>query len=70
MDKKKIIDNIEKLINGEVNDYIFEDICEKNVVESALENVVIRLVNTYKKYTNGKAGLSDYISALRNFMLS
>ena len=70
MDKKKIIDNIEKLINGEVNDYIFEDICEKNVVENALENVVIRLVNTYKKYTNGKAGLSDYISALRNFMLS
>ena len=70
MDKEQIIDHVEKLINGEVDDYTLLQDDDANVVESALENVVIRLINTYKKYCAGKAGLSDYISTLRNFMLS
>lgn len=70
MDKERIIENVEKLINGEVDDYIPEYISEGDVVECALENVVIRLVNIFKKYCDGRAGLSDYVSTLRNFMLS
>lgn len=70
MDKERIIENIEKLINGEADDYIPEHCSEGNVVDFALENVVIRLVNTFKKYRAGGAGLSDYLSTLRNFMLS
>ena len=68
--REQIIDNVEKLINGETDDYCpFQD-SDTNVVERALENVVVRLVNSYKKYCAGAAGLSDYISALRSFMLS
>lgn len=70
IDREQIIDNVEKLINGETDDYYpFHD-SDSNVVEGALENVVIRLVNSYKKYCAGTAGLSDYISALRSFMIS
>lgn len=70
MDKERIIDNIEKLINEEIYDY--DPSCDRddNAVENALNNIVIRLVNTYKKYRVGEAGLSDYISVLRSFMLS
>lgn len=70
MDRKQIIDNVEKLINFEIDhlDFCKED--GADVVESALENVAIRLINVYKKYQEGTAGLSDYISTLRNFMLS
>lgn len=70
MDRKQIIDDVEKLINFEIDQWEF---CKEegvDVVESALENVVIRLMNTYRKYQEGTAGLSDYISTLRNFMLS
>lgn len=70
MDKEQIIDNIEKLINGEINSYIFSHNNDANAIESALENVVIRLINIHNKYYAGEAGLSDYISALRSFMLS
>lgn len=70
MDKEQIVDSIEKLINGEADDYTYSHDSDANVVEAALENVVVRLVNTYKKYCAGEAGLSDYISVLRNFMLS
>ena len=70
MDKEQIVDHVEKLINGEVEEYILLRDGDANVVESALENVVIRLINTYKKYCAGEAGLSDYMSSLRNFMLS
>ena len=70
MDKALIVDNIEKLINGEVNGYIPEHENNANAVESALNNVIVRLVNILKKYRNGEAGLSDYLSTLRSFMLS
>lgn len=40
------------------------------MVESALENVVIRLINTFMKYKKGMVGVSDYLSVLRNFMIS
>ena len=70
MERVRIIDYIERLINGEVDDYIPEYDSDANAVESALENVVARLVNTLKKYRTGDAGLSDYVSALRSFMLS
>lgn len=70
MDKEQIVDSIEKLINGEIGDFTLSLDSDANVVESALENVAIRLVNIYKKYHAGKAGLSDYISVLRSFMLS
>ena len=70
MDKEQIIDSIEKFINDESYDFNSLHDREDNVVEGALKNVVVRLVNTYKKYRAGEAGLSDYISALRSFMLS
>lgn len=70
MDKVRIIDHVEKFINGEVDEYIPEYDSDTNAVESALENVVTRLMNTFKKYRAGEAGLSDYVSALRSFMLS
>ena len=70
IDREQIINNVEKLINGEIDDYCpFLD-SNTNVVEGALENIVIRLVNSFKKYCAGTAGVSDYISALRSFMLS
>lgn len=70
MDKALIVDHIEKLINGEIDEYILEYDSGANAVESALENVVARLVNTFQKYRAGEAGLSDYVSTLRSFMLS
>ncbi len=70
MDKDQIIDSVEKYINDEIDDYNPLYDYDANVVENALKNVVIRLVNTYKKYRVGEAGLSDYISTLRGFMLS
>lgn len=70
MDKEQIIDCIEKFINEEIDDYDFSHDSDTDVVENALKNVVVRLVNTYKKYRVGEAGLSDYICVLRSFMLS
>lgn len=70
MDKEKIIDSIEKFINEEIDEYDPTHDSDANTVECALENVVVRLVNTYKKYRTGEAGTSDYISVLRSFMLS
>lgn len=70
MDKEQILDNIEKFINEEIDDYNPSHDSDADAVESALENVVVRLVNIYKKYRAGEAGLSDYISVLRSFMLS
>lgn len=70
MDKEQIIDSIEKFINEEIDEYNPSHDSDANTVESALENVAVRLVNTYKKYRGGDAGLSDYISVLRSFMLS
>ena len=70
IDKALIIDQIEKLINGEIDHCIPEHNSDANAVENTLENVVARLVNTFKKYREGEAGISDYVSTLRNFMLS
>ncbi len=69
IDREMIIDNIERFINGESDDYYpaHDDV---NVVNSALENIVVRLINTYRKYRTGEAGQSDYLSVLRSFMLS
>ena len=70
IDKALIIDQIEKLINGEIDHCIPEHSSDANAVKNTLENVVARLVNTFKKYREGEAGISDYVSTLRNFMLS
>ncbi len=70
MIKEQIIYSIEMFINEEIDDYEPLNDSDDNVVENALYNVVVRLVNTYKKYRVGEAGLSDYISALRSFMIS
>lgn len=70
IDRELIIDNIEKFINGETDDFCPVHDGEVNVVNSALENIVVRLINTYRKYSAGEAGQSDYISVLRSFMLS
>ena len=70
IDKELVVENIEKFINGETDDYIPGHDSDANVVESAMENVAVRLVNTLKKYRAGEAGRSDYISTLRNFMIS
>lgn len=70
IDREQIINNIESFINGEIDDYKLFHESDANAVEGAMENVVIRLVNIFKKYQTGEAGLSDYISVLRSFMLS
>ena len=64
MDKEQIIDSIEKFIDEEADEYYPLHDNDANVIVSALENIVFRLVNTFKKYRAGEAGLSDYISAL------
>ena len=68
MKKEYIIDNIEKLINGEICEF---QICEEvsSTVDSFMENTTIRLINTYKKYQVGECGKSDYLVSLRNFMI-
>lgn len=71
IEKHNIIENIEKVINEEAEgDWFLTKSEYSNAVDNALENVAIRLLNTYKKYREGTAGKSDYISSLRNFMLS
>lgn len=70
MDKKYIICNIEKLINGELTDFEYIKNEKGNRNEKALENILIRLINTYYAYKNGIAGVSDYISVLRSFLIS
>ena len=71
IEKHNIIENIEKVINEEAEgDWFLTKAEYPNAVDNALENVAIRLLNTYKKYREGTAGKSDYISSLRNFMLS
>ena len=70
MDKEQIIENVEKLINLEIDRWDFHKKEDTDMVESALENVVIRLINTFMKYKKGMAGMSDYLSVLRNFMIS
>lgn len=70
MDKEQIIENVEKLINLEIDRWDFHKKEDTDMVESALENVVIRLINTFMKYKKGMAGVSDYLSVLRNFMIS
>ena len=56
MDKALIVDHIEKLINGEIDEYILEYDSGANAVESALENVVARLVNTFQNTGQVKQG--------------
>ncbi len=70
MDKEQIIENVEKLINLEIDRWDFHKKEDTDMVESALENVVIRLINTFMKYKKGMVGVSDYLSVLRNFMIS
>ncbi len=70
MDKELVISNIEKLINAESDTLEFCKDKTANAVEAYLENVVIRLVNVYEYYSSGKAGVSDYLCALREFMLA
>ncbi len=70
MDKEQVIDSIEKFINEEADEYYPSHDNDANVIVSALEGIVFRLVNTFKKYRTGEAGQADYISALRSFMLS
>lgn len=70
MNKEKLIEDIEQYINQEcenfdVDSYDFEN----DEIESFMRNSAIRLVNTYAGMQNGNVGFSDYISALRNFML-
>lgn len=71
IEKHNIIENIEKVINEEAEgDWFLTKAEYSSAVDNVLENVAIRLLNTYKKYREGTAGKSDYISSLRNFMLS
>jgi len=70
MNKEYIIDNIEKLINGEIDEFILDkNKSSSNTVVSFMENVTIRLINTFKQYQCDKCGISDYLASLRNFML-
>ena len=61
MEIRSIIENVEKLINEESQDnWIFEKKTNVNSVENVLENVVIRLINTFKKYKEGTAGCRSH----------
>ena len=53
INRELIIENIEKFINGETDDFCPVYNGDVNVVNSALENIVVRLINTYRKYTTG-----------------
>ena len=50
IEKHNIIENIEKVINEEAEgDWFLTKAEYPNAVDNALENVAIRLLNTYKK---------------------
>ena len=70
MDRETIIENIEKLINSEMETFHYERKDENTVVENYLDNVVIRLLHVNDLYKKGLAGKSDYLSVIREFMLS
>lgn len=54
IEKHNIIENIEKIINEEAEgDWFLTKAEYPNAVDNALENVAIRLLNTYKKYREG-----------------
>ena len=51
IEKHNIIENIEKIINEEAEEDWFLTKAEySSAVDNVLENVAIRLLNTYKKY--------------------
>ena len=70
MDRDLIIQNIEQLLNAEIDDTDISIFSGADVVENAVCGIAIRLINTYRKYNDGLAGPSDYLGALRGFMLA
>ena len=70
MERDLIIQKIEELINGDLHSYEFPKNTEVSVREDYLYNVLIRFSNTHKKYLNGEAGKSDYLSVIREFLMA
>ena len=70
MDKQRIIADVERFINLERDVIEYGEYNKENSVEVMLHNVVVRLINTINQYRNNGAGIADYLSALRSFMLS
>lgn len=70
MNIRDIIDNLEKLINEETEEfYCTEEEREQNVVDAFMKNTALRLANTYRQFRWGECAKSDYLVSLRNFML-
>lgn len=70
MDKQRIITDVESIVNHERDAIEYEEYNKEDPVEVMLHNVVVRLVNVVDRYRNKEAGIGDYLSALRSFMLS
>ena len=70
MNKKDIIDSIEKIINSneDLNVPFSEGLCQ-NSVDRFYISTARRLIKCYKKYLLGKASTEDYLVSLRNFLL-
>lgn len=73
INKDLVINNVESYINSEMLDFdlhVFDDVNPNNPVEKFLRNCTVRLIHEYDKYLRGQAGKSDFLSSLRDFMLS
>lgn len=70
MNGQAIIDNLEKLINEETEEFCSaEEESGQNAVDAFMRNTALRLANTYSQYRVGECAESDYLASLRNFML-
>lgn len=71
MNKLKLVDSIEQLINGKVDNIDLSVYAgEQDPKEQFLYRSAVRLAKNYKMYMDGDAGVSDYMAALRNFLLN
>ena len=69
MNVGKIIEKVEKILNGrDEAELIMGDAVTP--VEKALVNVANRLIKAEQLYKSSECGTSDYLSALRNFLIA
>ena len=71
MNKELIIQNVEALVNGH-SSFIKPELLtgSENAVERYMINTVRSLEIEYHRYCLGKSGISDYLGALRAFLIS
>ena len=69
MNVEKIIEKVEKIINDNEKAKFGMDVVT-TPVEKSLVNVANRLIKAKQLYASNECGISDYLSALRNFLIA